>query len=70
MMYNTGDIVSWNEDGSLNTFGRTDDQVKIKVAHREVYSRSTLTFVGLPSRAGWRHSSDRSEYFFGCQYCC
>ncbi|KAF2015836.1 nonribosomal peptide synthetase 12 [Aaosphaeria arxii CBS 175.79] len=30
MMFNTGDIVAWNEDGSMNTFGRSDDQVKIK----------------------------------------
>jgi hypothetical protein len=30
MMFNTGDIVSWREDGSLNSFGRIDDQVKIK----------------------------------------
>ncbi|KAF2797820.1 nonribosomal peptide synthetase 12 [Melanomma pulvis-pyrius CBS 109.77] len=29
-MFNTGDIVSWREDGSLDTFGRMDDQVKIK----------------------------------------
>lgn len=31
MMFNTGDIVSWRKDGSLETFGRMDDQVKIKV---------------------------------------
>lgn len=30
MMFNTGDIVRWREDGSLDTFGRSDDQVKIK----------------------------------------
>ncbi|KAH8689764.1 hypothetical protein GQ44DRAFT_744820 [Phaeosphaeriaceae sp. PMI808] len=30
MMFNTGDIVRWREDGSLDTFGRADDQVKIK----------------------------------------
>ncbi|KAF2280966.1 acetyl-CoA synthetase-like protein [Westerdykella ornata] len=30
IMFSTGDIVSWREDGSLNTFGRIDDQVKIK----------------------------------------
>ena len=29
-MFNTGDIVRWREDGSLDTFGRGDDQVKIK----------------------------------------
>jgi hypothetical protein len=32
-MFNTGDIVSWREDGCLNTFGRLDDQVKIKVRY-------------------------------------
>lgn len=31
LMFNTGDIVRWREDGSLDTFGRADDQVKIKV---------------------------------------
>lgn len=31
MMFNTGDIVRWRKDGSLETFGRMDDQVKIKV---------------------------------------
>ncbi|PSN65395.1 acetyl-CoA synthetase-like protein [Corynespora cassiicola Philippines] len=30
IMFNTGDIVSWREDGSLDMFGRKDDQVKIK----------------------------------------
>ncbi|KAH7132411.1 hypothetical protein B0J11DRAFT_226607 [Dendryphion nanum] len=30
MMFNTGDMVSWRDAGSLNTFGRQDDQVKIK----------------------------------------
>lgn len=30
-MFNTGDLVRWREDGSLETFGRADDQVKIKV---------------------------------------
>jgi hypothetical protein len=30
MMFNTNDIVRWNEDGALEMFGRNDDQVKIK----------------------------------------
>jgi non-ribosomal peptide synthetase component F len=32
MMFNTGDIAQWSLDGSLETFGRADDQVKIKVS--------------------------------------
>jgi non-ribosomal peptide synthetase component F len=31
MMFNTNDIVRWNQDGALEMFGRNDDQVKIKV---------------------------------------
>lgn len=31
-MFNTNDIVRWREDGSLETFGRGDDQVKIKAS--------------------------------------
>ena len=31
MMFNTGDIARWREDGSLDMLGREDDQVKIKV---------------------------------------
>ncbi|CAI6341888.1 unnamed protein product [Periconia digitata] len=30
LMFNTGDIVRWQEGGSLDTLGRQDDQVKIK----------------------------------------
>ena len=29
VLYKTGDIASWNEAGTLNFFGRSDDQVKI-----------------------------------------
>jgi non-ribosomal peptide synthetase component F len=32
MMFNTGDIVRWNYIGCLETFGRRDDQVKVKVS--------------------------------------
>lgn len=32
MMFNTGDIARWREDGSLEMLGRKDDQVKIKVS--------------------------------------
>jgi hypothetical protein len=31
MMFNTGDLARWLPDGSLETLGRNDDQVKIKV---------------------------------------
>ena len=29
-MFNTGDLVQWRHDGSIDIFGRTDDQVKVK----------------------------------------
>lgn len=31
MMFNTGDIVRWSSNGALETFGRSDEQVKVKV---------------------------------------
>lgn len=31
MMFNTGDIARWRQDGELDMLGREDDQVKIKV---------------------------------------
>jgi amino acid adenylation domain-containing protein len=30
VMFNTGDLVRWSKEGSMETFGRSDDQVKIK----------------------------------------
>lgn len=30
MMFNTGDLGRWREDGQLDHFGRVDDQVKVK----------------------------------------
>lgn len=30
-MFNTGDLGRWRDDGTLETLGRIDDQVKIKV---------------------------------------
>jgi non-ribosomal peptide synthetase component F len=32
-MFNTGDLGRWREDGTLEPFGRLDDQVKIKVGN-------------------------------------
>lgn len=32
MMYNTGDICRWREDGLIEILGRQDDQIKIKVS--------------------------------------
>ncbi|KAI2481077.1 Tyrocidine synthetase 1, partial [Pyrenophora tritici-repentis] len=34
MMYNFGNIVCWRADGTLESFGRMDDQVKIKFGFR------------------------------------
>ena len=31
-MFNTGDLVKWREDGSIDILGRADDQIKIKVS--------------------------------------
>lgn len=31
MMYDTGDLGRWTEDGSIDILGRQDDQVKVKV---------------------------------------
>ena len=45
MMFNTGDIVRWQEDGSLEIFGRKDQQVKIKVGHLWIFSLQTLTYT-------------------------
>jgi acyl-CoA synthetase (AMP-forming)/AMP-acid ligase II len=32
MMFNTGDMARWREDGFLEMLGRKDDQIKIKVS--------------------------------------
>lgn len=46
LMFNTKDIVRWRKDGSLETFGRSDDQVKIKVNYLDI--RGTLLInIGL-----------------------
>ena len=50
-MFNTNDIVRWRGDGSLETFGRGDDQVKIKVSsHCPTFVRE-LNHPGISSRA-------------------
>lgn len=48
-MFCTGDIVAWNVDGSLQMFGRIDDQVKIRVRVRLYGNITQLTLTGLPS---------------------
>lgn len=52
MMFNTGDIVRWTPDGSLEMFGRTDNQVKIKVWMLISSQYEALTCTGISSRAG------------------
>ena len=42
MMFNTGDLGRWNEDGQLEHFGRVDDQVKIKGFRVELDSVSSV----------------------------
>lgn len=51
-MFNTNDIVRWRDDGSLETFGRGDDQVKIKVSYSIAVFTHILTWPGIPSRVG------------------
>lgn len=42
-MFNTGDLGRWNQDGSLEHFGRIDHQVKIKVSEvRRIHLPLTL----------------------------
>lgn len=60
-MFNTGDIVSWREDGSLDTFGRMDDQVKIKVNNPPHLSMSSLT-VFRGSELSWMVLLQSSRY--------
>lgn len=62
-MFNTGDIVRWREDGSLETFGRSDDQVKIKVCEAFHQCTASLTQTGLPNRAGWCYGCNRGKSF-------
>ncbi|KAL9608754.1 MAG: hypothetical protein Q9167_006426 [Letrouitia subvulpina] len=60
MMFNTGDLCRWRENGTLEPLGRIDDQVKIKgfrveldgvsaviESHRDVIKASTLLVDGI-----------------------
>jgi len=44
-MFNTGDLASWNTDGSLRHLGRIDDQVKVKGFRVELDSVITAVEV-------------------------
>jgi hypothetical protein len=48
-MFNTGDIVCWKNDGSLEMFGRKDDQVKIKVDLLISYVGTSKSYRGFVS---------------------
>jgi hypothetical protein len=62
MMYNFGNIVCWRADGSLDSFGRMDDQVKIKVCVVGIgYGMDKTDFSGIPGGVGWRHSCHRGK---------
>ncbi|KAL8723373.1 MAG: hypothetical protein Q9181_007297 [Wetmoreana brouardii] len=46
MMFNTGDLCRWREDGTLEPLGRIDDQVKIK-SHPDVTKACALLVDGI-----------------------
>ena len=51
MMYNTGDLGAWREDGEIEMLGRVDDQIKIKVRiTRCLCPHPFLKRADLPSR--------------------
>jgi non-ribosomal peptide synthetase component F len=52
MMFNTGDVVRWRDDGSLEIFGRKDDQVKIKGFRVELDGVTTVIEVR-PHHSHW-----------------
>ncbi|KAI4950065.1 hypothetical protein J4E91_004721 [Alternaria rosae] len=53
MMYDFGNIVCWRADGTLDSFGRTDDQVKIKGFRVELDGVTAIIeqFVGIARAA-------------------
>jgi hypothetical protein len=64
MMYNFGNIVCWRADGTLDSFGRMDDQVKIKVRGSSFGKATANTdSLGFPSRVGWCHSRCGGKLF-------
>lgn len=50
LMFNTGDLGRWLENGTLENHGRVDDQVKIKVNTSLMrVGGDMLTFAGISS---------------------
>jgi non-ribosomal peptide synthetase component F len=46
-MFNTGDLVKWRQDGSLEHHGRIDDQVKFKVSCAQNLLAFVLILIGI-----------------------
>ncbi|KAI8935857.1 hypothetical protein NX059_007374 [Plenodomus lindquistii] len=65
MMFNTGDIVRWREDGSLETFGRVDDQVKIKGFRVELDGVATVIekFPGITRAAAMMLDGELNGFY-------
>ncbi|KAL5426978.1 hypothetical protein PMIN07_009995 [Paraphaeosphaeria minitans] len=68
-MFNTGDLVRWREDGSLETFGRSDDQVKVKGFRVELDGVTAVieAFPGI-SRACARLVNKQLHGFYAAEY--
>ncbi|KAF9692390.1 hypothetical protein EKO04_009613 [Ascochyta lentis] len=68
IMFNTNDIVRWREDGSLETFGRGDDQVKIKGFRVELDGVSaTIEMYDGVSRAAALKINDELHAFYATE---